>query len=124
MQVKGDTWYLKEAAAYIMFHPGVVTKPLLMSSSLWSPRALSPPLRSNEALVSNVVELSLDNPPGVESSGDVHVTQSVTVALSHSASELKGYELVIKHSVDQENNEWDDLDTKNIWHSSGNILCT
>ena len=122
MQVEGDTWYLKEAAAYITFRPGVVTKPLLISSSLWSPRALSPPLHSNEALVSNVVELSLDNPLEEESSGDV--TQSVTVALSHSASELKGYELVIKHSVDQEYNEWNDLDTKNIWHSSGNILCT
>ena len=93
-----------------------------ISNSLWSPGDPSPPLDSNEALVSDVVELSLDNTPEVESSGDV--TQSVRVALSHSASKLKGYELVIKRMVDQENNEWNDLDTKSIWHSSGNFFCT
>ncbi|KAL9961847.1 hypothetical protein ACROYT_G030874 [Oculina patagonica] len=112
----GDTWNLKEAAASITFCRGAETEPLLISCSLWSPRTLSPPLGRNEALVSNVIELSHDGPPDVEFSGDAK--GNITVALLHSASNLKGYEVVIKQLVDPENNEWKDLETNTIWHTS------
>ena len=64
-----------------------------------------------------MVELSSNSPPDRKSSEDV---QGIAiVALLHSASELKGYELVIKQLVDPDNNEWKDLKTKSVWHSSG-----
>ena len=113
----GGSWNLKEAAAFITFSRGVGKQPLLITCYLWSPRTLSPPLGSNEVLVSNVIELSHDGPPDLEFSGDAK--GSITVALLHSASYLKGYEVVIKQLVDPKNNEWKDLETKNIWHTSG-----
>ena len=68
-----------------------------------------------------MVELTRDSPPDLESNEDVEGI--VTVALSHSALELKGYELVIKlvikQLVDPDNNEWNDFKTKSVWHSSG-----
>ena len=69
-------------------------------------------------MVSNVIELSCeDSPLGTEFHKDVN--EKVTVRLSHSASDLKGYELVIKELVDLDNNEWKDLDTRNVWKASG-----
>ena len=115
---KGDTWNLEDAAALITFCGRAVTKSFLIACSLWSPRILSPPLGSNELLVSNVIELSHDGPPELEVSGDGD-KGNITVALLHSASNLKGYEVVIKQLVDPENNEWKDLETKSIWHASG-----
>ena len=97
-----------------------MTKPLLITCSLWSPRTLSPPLGSNEVLVSNVIELSHDGPPDLEFNGDAQ--GSVTVALMHSASNLKGYEVVIKQLVDPKNNEWIDLVTNTFWHTTGIAL--
>ena len=64
-----------------------------------------------------MVELSSNSRPDLKSGQ--HMQGIVTVALFHSASELKGYELVIKQLVDPDNNEWKDLKTKNVWHSSG-----
>ncbi len=104
----------------ITFHPAAVKQPLLMTCSLWSPRTLSPPLGSNEVLISNVIGLSQDGPPDLEFSGDGE--GNITVALLHSASNLNGYEVVIKQLVDPENNEWKDLDTKNIWQTSGKYV--
>ena len=62
-----------------------------------------------------MIELSHDGPPDIESSDK----GNITVALLHSASNLKGYEVVMKQLIDPENNEWKDLETKNIWHTSG-----
>ena len=64
-----------------------------------------------------MVELSSNCPPDLKFSEDVQGI--ATVALLHSASELKGYELVIKQLVDPDNSEWKDLNTKSVWHSSG-----
>ena len=114
---KGDIWNLQEAAASVTFGRGAEMKPLLIACSLWSPRTLSPPLGNNEVLVSNVIELSHDGPPDLEFSGDAQ--GKVTVALMHSACNLKGYEVVIKQLVDPENNEWIDLETHIFWHTSG-----
>ena len=65
-----------------------------------------------------MIELSHDGPPDPEFRGDGD-KGNITVALLHSASNLKGYEVVIKQLVDPENNEWRELETKNIWHTSG-----
>ena len=117
MSCEGSTWNLEEAGAMITFRRGAVKKTLLVTCYLWSPKTLSPPLGSNEVLVSNVIELSDDGPPDLECSGDAK--GNITVALLHSASNLKGYEVVIKQLVDPENNEWKELETKNTWHASG-----
>ena len=111
---KGNVWNLPEAAAYVTFHEGAVPKPLLFTCSVWPPKLRSPPISSDELLVSNVIELSHDGPPDLELSGDDE--GNVTVALLHSATDLKGYEVVIKQLVDPYDNVWKDLET---WHASG-----
>ena len=111
---KGNIWNLREAAAYIAFHEGAVPKPLLFTCSVLPLKLRCPPISSDELLVSNVIELSHDGPPDLELSGDEE--GNVTVALLHSATDLKGYEVVIKQLVDPYDNVWKDLET---WHASG-----
>ena len=67
--------------------------------------------------MSNVVELSHDGPLDLEFSKDAQ--GSATVALMHSASNFRGYEVVIKQLVDPKVNDWIDLETYNFWHTSG-----
>ena len=64
-----------------------------------------------------MIELSHDGSPDLEFMENA--SGSINVALLHSASNFKGYEVVIKHLVDPQYNEWEDLETKNVWHSSG-----
>ena len=111
---KGSIWNLPGAAAYIVFHEGAVPKPLSFTYLVWPPNLRCPPISSDELLVSNVIELSRDGPPDLESSGDDE--GNVTVALLHGASDLKGYEVVIKQLVDPYDNKWKDLETR---HASG-----
>ena len=80
---------------------------------VWPPKLRCPPISGNELLVSNVIELSHDGPTDLELSGDDE--GNVTVALLHSATDLKGYEVVIKQLADPYDNEWKDLET---WHVS------
>ncbi|XP_022809156.1 uncharacterized protein LOC111346126 isoform X2 [Stylophora pistillata] len=103
----GCKWNLREAAAYVTFHEGAVPKPLFFTGSVWPPTSCCPPIGSDELLVSNVVELSHDGPPDIEFSGG-----SITVSLMHSASDLKGYEVVIKQLMDPNGDEWKDLETR------------
>ena len=114
---KGDTWNLLEAGAFIIFSPGFVKEPLWILCSMRSPRSLSPPIGSNELLVSNLIKLSHEGPPTLESMEAA--TGSITMGLLHSASDFEGYEVVIKKLVDQENNEWEDLETRMVWNSAG-----
>ncbi|XP_066019524.1 uncharacterized protein [Pocillopora verrucosa] len=111
--VKGSEWNLLEGAVHVTFHKGAVLKPLFFTCSVSPPKLCSPPISSDELLVSNVIELSHDGPPDLEFSGDEE--GKVTVALLHSASDLKGYEVVIKQLVDPHDNVWKDLKT---WHAS------
>ena len=111
---RGCVWNLPEAAAYFTFHEGAVPKPLLFTCSVLPVKLRCPPISSDELLVSNVIELSHDGPPDLELSGDDE--GNVTVALLHSATDLKGYEVVIKQLVDPYDNVWKDLET---WHASG-----
>jgi len=79
-----------------------------------------PPLKKDEALVSDVIELSYDDPHGSNFTGDFG--EMVSVALPHSATNLRGYEIVIRELVDSHNNDWRDLETTNTWQASGNEL--
>ena len=118
-----DTWHLREAGASIKLNSGAVQQPLPFTCRclLWNPRTLSPPLASDEILVSSVIELSHDGPPNLEYRESVEGL-SFTVSLLHSAPNLEGYEVVIKQLTDQENNEWKELKTENTWHGSGTVM--
>lgn len=99
-----------------------VLEPKQITCSLWKPETCSPPLKENESLVSNVIELLCEHgPPSAQFSKDND--KKIMIMLSHSATDLVGYELVIKELVDQDNNEWIDLETRNIWKESGRISC-
>ena len=88
----------------------------LVTCSLWRSSAVSLPLEANESLVSSIIQLDCDDAEGVNFSG-------VTVALSHSATEIGGYELVMKELPDSENDTWKDLNTTNVtWDPSGMLL--
>ena len=101
---KGSSWILKTSGICIEFSPNAVQTPTMMTSSLWRPGIVSPPLEDDETLVSNVIQLACDDPVDIEFS-------KVTVTLSHSATDLRGYELVVKERIDSEENIWKDLET-------------
>ena len=84
-------------------------------------KSLSPPVASDEILVSSVIELSHDGPSNLEYRENFEGI-SFNVALLHSAPYLEGYEVVIKQLTDQENNEWKELKTENTWHGSGTVM--
>ena len=118
-----DTWHLREAGASIKLNSGAVQQPVPFTCRclLWNPRTLSPPLASDEILVSSVIELSHDGPPDLEYRESVEGL-SFPVALLHSAPNLEGYEVVIKQLTDRENNKWKELKTENTWHGSGTVM--
>ena len=87
----------------------------LITCLLWRSSAVSLPLEANESLVSSIIQLTCDDPQGVNFSG-------VTVALSHSATEIGGYELVMKELTDSENNTWKDLKTTNVTRDPSGML--
>ena len=120
---KEDTWHLREAGASIKLNSGAVQQPVpfTCTCSLWNPGTLSPPIASDEILVSSVIELSHDSPPDLEYRESVE-RLSFTIALLQSAPNLEGYEVVIKQLIDQENNEWKELKTENTWLGSGNVM--
>lgn len=65
------------------------------------------PFEADESLVSSVIQLDCDDPKGVNSSG-------ITVALSHSAPDLGGYELVMKElRIDSGKKTWKELKPTN-----------
>ena len=120
---KEDTWHLREAGASMKLCSGAVQQSVLCTCrcSLWNPKTLSPPIASDEILVSSVIELSHDGPSNLEYRENFEEI-SFNVALLHSAPYLEGYEVVIKQLTDQENNEWKELKTENTWHGSGTIM--
>ena len=88
-----------------------------ITCSLWNLQILSPPLGRNEALVSSVMELACGSLLGTEKRYKFH--RKVKLALSHSASDIKGYELVIKELIREKTNDWRDLETRWAWTPSG-----
>lgn len=110
--MEDSVWFDNEAGVWIKFSSKAVSDPRLITCSMWNSGVFSPPLEENEALVSNVIELACDEPDGINFSG-------VTVALSHSATDVGGYELVMKELVDPENKTWKDLETTKVSDLSG-----
>lgn len=87
----------------MIFPPDAVSEDRLLALYRWKSSACSPPLQENEAIVSDVVELS----PGI--SERYTFNKEVTLAISHSASDLKGYEVIVKTLIDKDTNEWVDV---------------
>ncbi|XP_068737141.1 uncharacterized protein [Montipora capricornis] len=96
---------LKVGAAHLTFPPKAVSEPTPITVHRWKCNALSPPLGEHEAVVSNVIEISTN-----KDAGAFEFNNEVKLALSHSAPDLKGYELVIKRLIDAETNEWEEVD--------------
>ena len=122
MGKSGAVWRLQDSlAACVTFPPNAVKTTVVLRCMLWQLTIDFPPLRKNEALVSNVIVLACDDALRSDFTGNFD--EEVSVALSHSATNLKGYEVVMRELVDSDNNEWKDLKTTNIWKASGKCLC-
>ena len=114
----GTVWRLQDTlAACVTFPPNAVKATVKLQCILCPSTTDLPPLRKNEALVSNVIVLECDDSLGSDFTGNFD--EEVSVALSHSAANLKGYEVVMRELVDPDNNEWKDLKTTNVWKASG-----
>ena len=86
----------------IVFPPGTLSGGRISTVPWWNSCFRSPPLLENEAVVSDVIELSLDSP-------GQHFDKAVTLVIPHCASDLKGYEVVVKSlSI---GDEWKDVET-------------
>lgn len=118
----GAVWRLQDSlGACVTFPSNAVKSTVVFRCVPWHSTIDFPPLRKNEAFVSNVIKLTCDNSLGSDFTGNFD--EKVSVALSHSATNLKGYEVVMRELVDSDNNEWKDLKTTNIWKGSGKCLC-
>ncbi|XP_044180867.1 LOW QUALITY PROTEIN: uncharacterized protein LOC122962029 [Acropora millepora] len=104
--------FLKQVGIHLMFPPGIVSERRVSSVRRWNPRFRSPPLFDIEAVVSDVIELSLDSPGGLD------LDKSVTLVIPHCASDLKGYEVVIK--CFSSGDEWKDVETAD-WRTKSDI---
>ena len=101
---EGAHWPLPLGAVHLMFPPNAVSEPTSVEVHRWKYSVRSPPLQEHEAITSNVIELS--------SMDGQHLkfNTKVKLSLSHSATDLRGYELVIKRLIDEETNKWQDVD--------------
>lgn len=111
---EGTLCHLKEWAVRMTFLRDAVSKPTVIEVCRWKSTACSPPLQEQEAVVSNVIEISTSSDESLEFKAGVQLT------LSHSAADLHGYEVVILKLTDKETNKWEDLGgTENFWSLSG-----
>ena len=101
---EGTRWDPKQVAVHVIFPSGAVSEDRILKLLRWNPRARYPPLLHHEAIVSDVIELSAVDSPEI-----LHFNEAVTIVIPHCASNLKGYEVVIKTLINSENNEWDDI---------------
>nr|XP_058963363.1 uncharacterized protein LOC131790198 [Pocillopora verrucosa] len=113
---EGGALMVQNVPSRVMIPPKALPTCTEVTCSLWNQQILSPPLGRNEALVSSVMELACGNLPGTEERYEFNV--KVKVALSHSASDIKGYELVIKELINEKTNDWRDLKTRWAWTPS------
>ena len=86
MASEGTRLALKVGAVHLIVHPNAVSKPTSTVVYRWKSSVCSPPLQEHEAIVINVIKLS-----------------------SHSAPDLRGYEVVIKRQINRKTNEWEDV---------------
>ena len=101
---EGRRWDLKQFALQVIFPRDAVPEDRILTLLRWNPGARCPPLFHHEAIVSDVIELSAMDSPGI-----LHFNKAVTIVIPHCASSLKGYEVVIKTLINTETNEWDDI---------------
>ena len=96
------------------FPRDAVSKPTVIEVHRWKSTACSPQLQEHEAVVSNMIEISTSSNDALEFKAEVKL------ALSHSAADLHGYELVVFKLTNKETNEWEDVGgTENFWSLSG-----
>ena len=109
MTREATRWTLKQGGVHLIFHPNAVSEPTSIVVYGWKSSVCSPSLQEHEALVSNVIELSSHDGQRLKFSA------MVTLSLSHSAPDIRGYEVVIKRQIKKETNEWEDVsETKNL----------
>ena len=94
---------LNAGAIHLTFPPDTVAEPTDIMVYKWKYGACLPQLTENEAVVSNVIEIS-----AVSEVGGLKFNSEVKVVLSHSAAGLEGYEVVLKRLTDKETNEWEE----------------
>ena len=87
-----------------MFLPDAVHEHTSIVVHRWKYSVRSPPLQEHEAITSNVIEISSLN------GQELKFNTKVKLSLSHSATDLQGYELVIKKLIDKGSNYWEDVD--------------
>ncbi len=107
---EGASWIFEDHGIYITFSSKAVQTTKLVTCSLWRPIVVLPILEDGERLVSNVIDLACKDPKGVN-------FNEVTVALAHSASDLGGYELVLREFTDSENTDWKDIQATKGTHT-------
>ena len=111
---EGTSWTLKLGAVHLTFPPNAVSESTQTVVYRWKSSVCSPPLQEHEAVVSNVIELSSHD------GQRLHFNEMVTLSLSHSAPNLRGYEVVIQRQINKKTNEWEDVrGTKNFSCRSG-----
>ena len=100
---EGTSWAFEQWAVHLMLPPDAVSErtSIVVRRRKYSVR--SPPLQEHEAITSNVIELSCLN------GQELKFNTMVKLSLSHSTTELQGYELVIKKLIDKETNNWEDV---------------
>jgi len=101
---EGTNWAIKQLGVHLKFPPSPVSEPTSIIVQRWKNSVCSPPLEEHEAITSNVIKLSPIDSQGLK------FNTKVKLSLSHSATNLRGYELVIKKLTDKETNKWEDLD--------------
>ena len=117
MTSEGTRLALKTGAVHLIFHPNAVSEPTSIVVYKWKSSVCSPPLQEHEAIVSNVIELSSHDGQRLK------FNTMVTLSLSHSAPDLRGYEVVIKRQINMETNEWEDVSgTKDLRCRQGNVV--
>ena len=106
---EGTSWALKVGTVHLIFPPDAVPESTPAVVYRWKYSVCSPPLQEHEAIVSNVIEVSSHD------GQQVHFNAMVTLSLSHSAPNLRGYEVVIQRQINKKTNEWEDVrGTKNL----------
>ena len=100
----GTSWASKEWAVHLILPADAVSERTSIVIRRWDYSVRSPPLQEHEAITSNVIELFSTNRQKLT------FNSKVRLSLSHSATGLKGYELVVKKLIDKETNNWEDVD--------------
>ena len=108
---EGTSWAFKPWTVHLILPPDTVSERTTIVVRRWKYSVRSPPLQEHEAITSNVIELSSLN------GQELKFNTKVKLSLSHSATDLQGYEVVIKRLLDKETNNWEDL------HGIRNIRC-